>query len=73
VAVLSEEVVEPQRSPVLRCDERCIGRPITRGGAGHPGTVFLDDRAVPVIDRKPRESLAELFATAGICVSSDIM
>src|SRR5260370_36765613 len=57
----AKEIVEPQRCPVLRCDERCVGRPVTRGGAGHSSAAFFDDRAVPVIEREPRESLAELF------------
>ena len=73
VAVLGEEVVEPHRCPVPRCEDRRIGRPVTRGRSRLSGGVFLDYRTVPINDREARESLAELFATAGICVSSDIM
>ena len=61
VTVLGKEIVEAQRCPILRCDERCIRRPLTCGGADHSSGVFLDDRAVPVLHREPRECLAELF------------
>jgi len=61
MAVLGEEIVEPPRFPVFRCDERCIGRPVARGRSRLSGGMLLDDRAAPVIDRKALQPLAEPF------------
>jgi len=64
VAVLGEEVVEPQCSAIGVGDPR-VGRAVARGGSRHSGAVLLDDWAVPVIDCDPRQAFIQLLLDRG--------